>query len=59
MITMDQIKNIRNNTVKGEQKDAAIIRHEDLLRIKESMVVKTEAQLLEEKKKAEMERTFA
>ena len=59
MVTLEELRDIRENTIKGEQKNAAIIKVDELQRIKDSMVVKTEAQLIEDKKKAEMEKTFA
>ena len=59
MVTAEELRGIRQNTIKGAQKNAAIIQMGELKRIKDSMVVKTEAQLIEDKKKAEMEKTFA
>lgn len=59
MVTLEELRDIRQKTIKGEQKNAAVIKIDELQRIKDSMVVKTEAQQIEDKKKAEMERTFA
>ena len=43
MVTLEELRDIRQNTIKGEQKNAAIIKMDELQRIKDSMVVKTEA----------------
>jgi hypothetical protein len=47
------LRDIRAKTILGKKNDAAIIHQNDLSRIKDTMKIKTAAQLIEEKKMTE------
>lgn len=50
MISVEELRRIRNNTEKNNQQDAVIISANDLARIKDATVIKTNEQRIREKK---------
>ena len=50
MISLDELRTIRKKTESNNQQDAVIISSSDLARIKDSTVIKSKDQILQEKK---------
>ena len=53
VISIHELREIRNKTVKGEKPDAAIISNEDLMNIKSRCIIHSPDKLLEMKKTKE------
>jgi hypothetical protein len=50
VISMAELRDIRNKTIKGNKADAVIISNDELHRIKKTMVIKSPEQKADEKK---------
>ena len=59
MISMDDLRKIRNKTEKNNQNDAVIISKADLDRIKDATTIKTKDQLIQEKRLLEEQKQAA
>ena len=49
MISLQELRDIRNKTIKGEKADAIIISNDELNRIKNTMIIKSPDQIKKEK----------
>lgn len=59
VISMDELRGIREKTQKNNQNDAVIITKGDLERIKEATTIKTKDQIIQEKKLLEEQKEAA
>ena len=56
VVSINELRDIRNKTEMGEKSDAIIIKNDELKRIKETMVVKSPEKLIEERKLKESQK---
>ena len=53
VVSIAELREIRNKTIQGKKNDAIIISNDELQRIRGTVVVKSPEQLMEDKRKAD------